>query len=314
MKKLIILSLLFSFNIFSADFTKDITRDYETIRAQKNFNSTSIKDRLKNTTVILLPGILSETAIDGSKQPINLSLLVGDYYRDYMTWLDRMGIKNKRIIVESEDTVEDNSLYIEKELNKIQGDLFIISHSKGGLEFLNIILRNKKIKKRTRAWIAMQSPFYGAKIADLFAETPIIKYGTKWVFSFFGGSIEGLTSVGLKERAVFHKKMDKKIVEELKGIKFIQYFTYIENQFGPETPLETTRDIISLQRGKNDGLVEIESAYLPVGEYIVEAQVDHLATVIDYKRLKLIPAITRNYKNWHFDRVAHLRSLLHLGL
>jgi len=310
MKKLLLICLMSLFsNAENLTEKYDSTKKNITILQEKN-----IQDKLRNVTVVLLPGILSETAIDGSRQPLNFSLIVGDYFKEYMNWLDSMKIKNHRIIVESEDTVDENSKYIAKEINKIKGDILVISHSKGGVEFLNVLLENKDIQKRTKGWIAMQTPFYGAYIADFFADTSILNLGTKWVFSFFGGSLEGLKSVSPSGLIPFHKNNKEDIANTLKSMKFLQYVTYIENEFGPESPLESVRDLISLKKGRNDGLVEISSAYMPYGSYIIDEGVDHLATVLNFKNVRLLPSVVNRYKNWRFDRVAHLKTLLYLNL
>lgn len=310
MIKLLLISL-----ICLSAFSSNLSEDYFKTRKGLNPNHDKVlKEKLKDVTVVLLPGILSETAIDGSKQPLNFSLIVGDYFKDTMNWLDSLGINNKRIIVESEDTVDKNSKHIAKELKKIKGELLVLSHSKGGVEFLNVLLENSDIRKRTKGWVAMQTPFYGAYIADFFADTTIINIGTRWVFSFFGGSIDGLKSLSPRVQVEFQKKNEGSIKDTLKGINFLQYVTYIENEFGPESPLESVRDLISLKKGRNDGLVEVSTAYIPFGDYIIEDGVDHLATVLNFKNVRLLPRVINRYKNWRFDRVAHTKTLLYLSV
>lgn len=309
MKKIILIALM-SLSVFAGN----LSQRYMDIK--ENLNSEYDKyliNKYKNVTVVFLPGILSETAIDGSKQPINFSLIVGDYFKDSMDWLKEKRIKHKRIIVESEDTVDKNSKYIAKELKKIKGKIFVISHSKGGVEFLNVLLENKDIRKRTVGWVAMQTPFYGAYIADFFSQTRVINIGTRWVFSFFGGSIDGLRSLSPSVLVPFQRENQGYISEMLKKVKFLQYVSYIENEFGPESPLESVRDLITLKRGRNDGLVEVSSAYLPFGNYIIEEGVDHLATVLNFKNVRLLPSVINRYKNWRFDRVAHVKTLLYLN-
>jgi hypothetical protein len=310
MRKLLLISL-FCVSAFSSNLSENY------LKTRKGLNPNHdrvLRERLKDVTVVFLPGILSETAIDGSRQPLNFSLIVGDYFKDSMKWLTSQKIKNERIIVESEDTVDNNSKYIAKELRKIKGDVVVISHSKGGVEFLNVLLENEDIRKKTRGWIAMQTPFYGAYIADFFADTSIINIGTKWVFSFFGGSIDGLKSLSPSVLVKFQRKNKSSIKEALKGINFLQYVTYIENEFGPESPLESVRDLISLKKGRNDGLVEVSTAYIPFGNYIIEDGVDHLATVLNFKNVRLLPRVINRYKNWRFDRVAHTKALLYLNV
>lgn len=311
MRTVLLILTIFSSLVINA---KNLSEDYSrTKKSLSKIHEVELKNRLKDMTVVLLPGILSETVIDGSKQPLNFSLLLGDYFKDYMTWLDSVGIKNTRIIVESEDTVENNSKFIVDQLRKVKGDIVVVTHSKGGNEFLDVLLSEKSIRKRTKGWIAMQTPFYGAYIADFFANTRGLRIGTEWVFTFFGGSLDGLKSVGTQKMNKYHKLNKSKIKKVVQDINLLQYVTYIKNEFGPESPLESLRDLILSKRGRNDGLVEVGSAYLPYGNYIVDDGVDHLATVLNFKHLRLLPSVVNRYKNWNFNRVEHIKTLLYLN-
>ncbi|MDD0853368.1 hypothetical protein HBN50_09680 [Halobacteriovorax sp. GB3] len=316
MKKKLVQSSLFLFVIFSIIFSNttysnDISEIYFNVRsAISKADDEKIKTKFKDVTFVFLPGILSETSIADSNQPLNVSIILGDYFRDYMNYAKEMGLKYKRIIVESEDPVSNNAAFIEAELSKIEGDIVIISHSKGGPEFLSVIMNNTKIKNRTKGWITMQSPFYGAYIADVLGGGPILGRGSRWIFDFFGGSIDGLLSISMKQRQEFHKKHQEAIAKAMKGLRFIHYRSSIADRPLVETPLEFTRDHIEKKYGKNDGLVELRSTHFPFGDSVIEEDVDHLTTVLDYKRLRLLPLRNRETKNWNFNKVNHFKSLL----
>ncbi|EQC46948.1 hypothetical protein [Bacteriovorax sp. Seq25_V] len=296
-------------------FGGDLSNKYLKLIERKNeISTTEIKKLVGNRTIVFIPGILSETVIEDSSQIVNFSYLMGDYFKEQLNWCATEKIKCQRIILESEASVDVNSLQLRKSLSDITGELIVISHSKGGLEFLNVLLNDDDIRLRTHAWIAMQSPFKGAVATEIFLDNKILKKGVEWLFSFLGGSSGGVQSISVKDREGYIKLNTKMIEEKLRDKKFLQYGSYIKDEEGVETILGFTRDYIMERKGNNDGLVELSSTTLNVGDFVHEEGVDHLLPVLNLKRLKRVTPFVSNNKNWNLNRAKMLKNLLYMVL
>ncbi|MFG1484504.1 hypothetical protein [Halobacteriovorax sp. RZ-2] len=266
---------------------------------------------LSSLTVVFLPGILSQSAIEGSGQIVNLSYFTGDYFRDYMELLEDHNVKFERIIVESEDPVSKNSKYIKSELDKIKGPLLIISHSKGGLEFLDVLINNPQVSKRVVGWVSMQSPYHGSVLADYFIQGSIKKTVMGWIFAVLGGDVTGMESVGTKMRSDYMQANATKIEKALENINLLQFITFINEQQGRETSLEISRNYIYKRVGRNDGMVDLQSSLLKPYRHVVINDVDHLTTVLDQKNMDFLKG---ENESWNFDRKQHFRAIIQLIL
>lgn len=236
---------------------------------------------------------------------------MGDYFRDNMELLDRYSIPNKRIVVESEDPVKENARFIKEELDKIKGPLLIISHSKGGLEFLEVLVNHPEVSERVVGWVTMQSPFRGSVLADYFISGKVKRTIIGWAFYILGGDIGGMSSVGTVERLEYMKANVSKIKDIFNKVNFLQFISYIDEQKGRESLLELSRNFIYKRVGRNDGMVDIQSAILKDQDHVIVSDVDHLITVLDQDRLDLYKD---GNKSWEFDRDKHFRAVIQLIL
>ncbi|EPZ51958.1 hypothetical protein M902_1737 [Bacteriovorax sp. BAL6_X] len=228
-----------------------------------------------------------------------------------MELLEDHNIKFERIIVESEDPVSKNSKFIKSELDKIKGPLLIISHSKGGLEFLDVLINNPQISKRVVGWVSMQSPYYGSVLADYFVQGSIKKTLMGWLFSVLGGDVTGMESVGTKMRLDYMQANAAKIEAALQNINLLQFITFINEQQGRETSLEISRNYIYKRVGRNDGMVDLQSSLLKPYRHVVINDVDHLTTVLDQKNMDFLKG---ENESWNFDRKQHFRAIIQLIL
>ncbi len=307
--------MMLLFCIIQYSFSADLTKEYiNQLAKDSDQNIQALKKKIGERTIVFIPGILSETVIESSSQLINISFLMGDYFLDQLDWCKKNDIKCVRPILESEASVDENSERLKKILEKVAGEIIVVSHSKGSLEFLNILIKDKAIRERTHAWIAMQSPFFGAVATKIFLDNSVLKKSVGWIFSFLGGSAGGVESISIDDRMRYQKAHRLEIDKLLKSKRILHYGSYIEDVNGVETILELTRDYIKKERGQNDGLVELSSTKLAIGDYINEEGVDHLMPVLNLRRLRKITPFVIDNKNWSINRAIMLKSLLFMVL
>ncbi|MFG1500167.1 hypothetical protein ABMA70_08140 [Halobacteriovorax sp. XZX-3] len=242
---------------------------------------------------------------------MNLSYFTGDYFRDYMDLLKEHKVKFKRIVVESEDPVSKNSKFIKNEIDKINGPILVVSHSKGGLEFLDVLINNPQVSKRVIGWVSMQSPYHGSVLADYFIQSSFKKTVMGWLFALLGGDVSGMESVGTKIRSDYMQANAAKIEAALENINLLQFITFINEQEGRETSLEISRNFIFERVGRNDGMVDLRSSLLKPYRHVIINDVDHLTTVLDQKNMDFLKG---ENESWRFDRKQHFRAILQLIL
>lgn len=290
--------------------------DLSTLYQKKQIEDTQkkheeIKTLIGKDTIVFIPGILAQTVIEDSNQPIKFSFLLGDYFRDYLTWCKEVSIKCQRIILESEASVQENSETLKSQLLKIDGPIWVVSHSKGSLEFLNTLLKNQEVIGKTKGWVSLQAPFWGAVSGNIYLENKVLNKAAGWLLSFLGGGIKAIESISLRERQLFNRENKDEIDRVLKTVNHIHYGSFINDADGVESILEFSRDQILKLAGPNDGLVELKSTRYENSNYIIESGYDHLVTILDLQKIKNLPyVIDEKNKNWKIDRPKFLQDLL----
>lgn len=274
-------------------------------------------DDLKKYHVILIPGLLSQSTFPDQNQP-NVNLFFGAYFEDCMRWLVYHRISHQRLVLESEGTPERNALLIREAVLNSPKPVLIFSHSKGSLDFLEAINQDPTLAKKVTIWISSQSPVWGTWIADLALDLVIPEWLTRLVVKLvFGGSYEGLESMKKQER---HKVMRSDRYQQLfrgplKDMTKLSYASFDRQQgYGPSFFLEPLRHILAPLEGANDGLVSIESAFVPNSVLVTEKGVDHISTVADCYYVKTEGKLTKKTQACEFDRVAHAGALMRMGL
>jgi hypothetical protein len=272
---------------------------------------------LRKYHVILIPGLLAQSTFADQNQP-NVNLFFGVYFEDFVTWLRHHHISHQRLILESEGTPERNALKIKEAILKAPKPVLIFSHSKGSLDFLEAMNQDPALTKKVHVWISSQGPVWGTWIADLALDFVFPEWLTRVVVKFvFGGSYDGLESLKKRER---HKVMLSDRYQQLfrgplKEMTKLSYASFDRQQgYGPSFFLELLRHILAPLEGENDGLVSIESAYVPNSVLITEKGVDHISTVVGCYYLKTEGRLTRKTQACKFDRMAHAGALMRMGL
>lgn len=300
--------IMFSLNTLAFDYTnkyESIVQDNKTQKIQK------LKEMIGDDNLVFIPGILAQTVIEESDQPVKFSFLMGDYFKEYLDFCHEIKIKCTRVILESEASVYENSQNLIAQISQIKGPIWVVSHSKGSLEFLNVLISDEDIKNRTKGWLSMQAPFWGATSSAIYLENKILNKAANWVFNFLGGSIRGIESVSVGERKKYNNLNQDKIEKILKSVNHIHYGSYIKDEIGVETILEFSRDYILKNSGPNDGLVELSSTRYEHSNFVTESGYDHLVTILDLKKIKSFNFLfNEKNKNWIIERKKFLTNLL----
>lgn len=311
--KTIILLLILSCNIFATGI--DVSEEYLFSKTQiqnQSFNKELLISYLKSQTILLIPGVLSQSFSSISNQKIKIDYLIGDIFSDHEDWLIEQGLNYESLDIESEASPQENKEFIIQVLEDLPDDIIIFTHSKGGLDTLEALIHRPDLLEKITGVITVQTPFQGAPVADAFTKNSLMKSISQWLFEFLGGSEDGLLSLTTKESRRRNNKNHKNFQRIIESVPVINYGSFKEDTFGWDTPLETFRDYTQLKAGKNDGVVPLSSSFLDNTYQITESGVDHLNSVTStqgVRQLSFLPQL--NYKQeWKFDRKSHFQALL----
>lgn len=285
--------------------------------SQRPLDSFSWIQDLKKYHVILIPGLLAQSTFADQNQP-NVNLFFGVYFEDFVTWLRHHRISHQRLILESEGTPQRNALEIRQAILEAPKPVLIFSHSKGSLDFLEAINQQPSLSEKVPVWISSQSPVWGTWIADLALDLVFPEWLTRLVVKYaFGGSYDGLESLKKRERrkVMLSDRYQQLFRGPLKDMTKLSYASFDRQQgYGPSIFLEPLRHILAPLEGENDGLVSVESAFVPNSVLITEKGVDHISTVVDCYYLETEGKLKRKTQACEFDRMAHAGALMRMGL
>lgn len=312
-KTLSIFLILFSATIFADQL--DISSEYLYAKSQAQNNSLNdglLKSFLKNQTVLLIPGVLSESFMSESDQRLKINFLMGEIFDDHEQWLLEEGLNYEKIELESESSPMENADFINEVIDEIKGDIILFAHSKGGIDTFMALSKRPDLLKRITGIITVQTPFHGSDVAQGFSNNILTKAAGGWLFKFLGGSKDGMESLTVKKSKERMEKYEDSIQHITSTVPVINFGSFKNNTFGWDTPLEFLRDATDITSGKNDGVVPLSSAFLSDAYKVTESGVDHLLSVTDckgIKRVSFIPKL-RYSERWTYDRVAHFKALL----
>ncbi len=258
----------------------------------------TVLDELRGYKVVVVPSYLSGLLIDAS------NLRLADYFRSQIEALKADGIETEIAPVDTEQSVAENGRRLAAFIATSNRPVCIVSHSKGGLDTLEFLLRAEpEVRRQIACWVVLQSPFAGSPVADLIVEEDWTRGITKPVLRALGGSAQSLDDLTVDVRTKYMNKYAQYIESIGKSIPIIVFSTYVDGSRTPSLHFAPTHRWMKQQGWENDGLVPLDSAILPGARFIVVPGLDHTDTVAK-------KSILGN----PIDRVLLWKSLLYLAL
>jgi len=253
-------------------------------------------ETLKDSIVIVVPGFLGEWLqnIQGYLSPLKI-------------WLNKKAIPYVVVETNSNKTSEENAVKIREQIKtaaKTKKKIYILAHSRGGLDTLLALTENRPQAKISGV-ILIQSPIYGTWISDavskwcqewkdtFFAETEVAATDCmQKVISLSGGKskakemLAGLwdTILAMKslERGQWMKAHQDKLYElfHKEGIPLLSIVTKDEGATFRFTPYEVFRRKMWGINISNDGVVPSSSMKVPGTSFVfLQENADHSTLV-----------------------------------
>lgn len=263
-------------------------------RIEKEF--LAIRGRLKPMRILVVPSWLSDTARAAAEKGLF------DFLGDQVDALREAGITVEMAKTDSEGAIADNAPIILRQIARSREPVCLLTHSKGGLDALDALLRaDKALVEKVRCWVALQSPFAGSPLADLAEESWVVRNAAGHLLPALGGSAQSLTDLTIAERRRYLAANATKIAQVLSRIRVLCFAGHVEGIAADTLPAGVGAEILSWALDRetpSDGLVPVKSSILPGTHYIVAKGVDHSITVTSRNPLQ------------SFDRVLFLKALL----
>jgi pimeloyl-ACP methyl ester carboxylesterase len=241
---------------------------------------------LSDYRILFVPGFMTDPSInpdlvyksgsDGARPT---------YFEEQVHWLRDNYIGAGIVDIESEDGISPNARRIAAEIEKSKKPVIIVSHSKGGLDTLETLITRPDLRRKVRSIVFIQSPFYGAPIADYVLERPVLAETSSLALRLMGGSLQSVRDLSVKSRAAYMEKNAGEIAEITGSIPTLSFGSWKQDEKNTwDTNLEPFRNLMDGWGMNNDGLVPVQSAMLPGAGQIAIEGVDHLATVLEVRK------------------------------
>ncbi len=260
--------------------------------------------------VVFVPGYLYDPLTGAADFSLAEKLRMGEYFTDQLKWLRDLGISSEIMVLNSENSVEQNALNLVSRLERYNKPLIIVSHSKGSLETLEALRIQPRLRDQIRSWISLQAPFYGSPIADLVDEDPTLRaISKKLLENLWDGTIDSLVDLKTCERGHYmemHRIDFEDIVFEVPMISVGSYIK--ERGFFGRSVMDPFRDfVLDATNEDNDGLVSLSSSILPLSRYVILEDVDHAQPVMpslgkSFNRLEMLQTLLRMELEPHSNR------------
>lgn len=314
MKNVIIVAILaLSTTLFAADQSD---RYNELYKKKTVLESTHLQS-LKNSEIVLLPGIVAESFIwEDHRAPVDFSILFKDYFGAQLDHYKKLGVSVTRLKGSSK-AVKEIIQQIDEKVSSLRSQnkkAIFVTHSLGGLALLDwIMAQDKETLKTIRSIVFLQSPFFGSPVASVYFENP---YYARTILGpivpFFNASEETIKYLSVEERQVVMATYEWQINDAFSGINVITMAgvsLHSPSLFLPSLNIMghgclvyvrgcRSREIYNGQLDDSDGMVPFYSSKLPDFDYVRIENVDHGETVLqmpfnNLDRVKMTDALIR---------------------
>ncbi|MGH8476111.1 MAG: lipase/acyltransferase domain-containing protein [Methylococcales bacterium] len=248
-----------------------------------------IRELSDHYQVLLLKGFLGDL----------LPKRFDSYFLDQMRWLRQHGIHFRRLERESgyftQKLSANNAQAIEHAIRTSYQErpgkkIIIVSHSKGGIDALETLLRQKQlIDTEVAGWIALQAPFRGTPVADWATRNRLFNaFAEKMLGGPFKGDSKVAVSMTIEARDNYMSRNSRAILDLSAKLNVLVFASSSEG--GDASIFRPLRFAIEkIGKARNDGMLPVESQLLqidgvPCCPYIEAEHFDHIALVLPLTR------------------------------
>jgi len=236
-----------------------------------------IRPRLEGNRVLLVPGYLADFL------KLAKRIRLSDYMEAQTAMLHDEGIEVALAPVNTQGAISENARTLERRVTESAKPVFLISHSKGGIDTLEFLLRaDDRLLSKVTGWIAIQAPFAGAPLADRVAALGILRRLSETSLRAVGGSSSSLHDLRTDTRADYMTANDASIKALTDRIPVLTAAGAIDRKPGTGDQVSPSYPSLLWMREqgiRSDGIVPTNSSVLPHAPFVVVSPADHTAIV-----------------------------------
>jgi len=246
---------------------------------------------LKPYRVLIVHGLLGDVGLSfaGFLDKFDKRQGLIGYLKDQKTAVRELGLECSVAAFKSA-SVDRSGTKIAEAIEASDRPVIVLSHSKGGLDTLDALLKLQKVGKLSKVagWISIQGALYGSPDADVCDDSKFKSAMARVAITCLGGHYQAIKDLTIEHCEAYQAEHREEIDRVVKAVPTICFVSW------KKTPDEaaTQRDPDLL----NDGAVPAHRGVLPGADYVAKANIGHAQTVI--------------HVDADFDRVAFTQALL----
>lgn len=250
----------------STDLTAALVSALEASGPNRNEAAPSaIASRLRAGRILLVPSYLSGPIVRWRDVRHDFSFLDPQLRR----FRDE-GYAADVVWINSAAPVQFNARLVGDAIRAADKEVFIVTHSKGGLDTLHALIEDPALRSAVGAFVPVQAPFYGSPVADLGWATSRGQWISDKVVRLRKGKLDAIHDLTTTRRLAYMREHSDDIAEIVSRIPILSIATTLDQprSLGAHAVrlAPTTRWMQSLGFS-NDGLVAVASTVLPGAPY-----------------------------------------------
>lgn len=266
-----------------------------------------ILKQLKNVKILLVPGLATDLTektgqITGYLHLTRAEGFLAPFHQQKI-WLKSQGIDFEMVNINRVGGCQENAKTISNAIEKSTKPVVLITQSKGGIDTLHALVKNKKLHSKIVRWLAYQPPVLGTPLADLVNEYKLLSLPTDGLINLLEGTPFTYKDMTTTYRENYFQLYENDILEITKKIPTTVLVTF-EEERDLSTYLTTAPEknpflsplvkVIHLEtRESNDGIALMRGTCLPGAKCFIKGGIDHFAAVMDTYPFKGITPIER---------------------
>jgi hypothetical protein len=215
-----------------------------------------VAHRIRASRLLFVPAVLSGIALKASR------LRLIEYLTHQVRQLRDEGFDADVAQIDTGATVERNADRLAEIIVAHHRPTWVITHSKGGLDFLHTLVAHGEAVRFIDGWISFQAPFLGSPVADVAMGSMRARKISGAALKMLGAEMAAIEDLCTDRRMRYMDEHATRIAQ-LAGemaIMCVATRTAPSLTIMPDLPTGRWLDGLGL---KNDGLVPVNSAILP---------------------------------------------------
>lgn len=226
---------------------------------------------IRASRILFVPAVLSGIALKASR------LRLVEYLTHQVRQLRDEGFEADIAEIDTGAPVEANAERLAAIISAHHRPTWVVTHSKGGLDFLHMLVAHPELVRFVDGWISFQAPFLGSPVADVAMGSMRARKIAGAALKLLSTDAAAIEDLRTDRRAQYMDDHATRIAQLTAEIPIMCVATVsgssvLKPTLVPDWPTGKWMDGLEL---RNDGLVPVNSAILPGARHVVLESLGH---------------------------------------